>query len=264
MRKAKLLGVILASCAFMAFAVGSGESSSDGTNTETVKEESVKETEDIISDETDAVNVEENKEQEVVIDEATEEDVVEEVAEDNSRLAIPDSIPEACVYEGTGDSVINIDHPEGVYVIYVKGNSAARHFAVKGYDANGNSTELFVNTTDAYEGVTLDPDQKTEMLEISANGDWIVEIRSVWTCDIIDDASTYTGTGDNIVLVNYEASTAQIEGNSGARHFAVKSYGNRTNLMVNTTDVYSGTVMVKDQPFMLEITAVGDWSITLQ
>ena len=46
---------------------------------------------------------------------------------------------------------------------------------------------------------------------------------------------------------------------------AVKSYGmNGNELMVNTTDTYSGTVMVKGEPFMLVITAVGDWSITLE
>ena len=47
MRKAKLLGVILASCAFMAFALGSGESSSSSSTSTKVGE--VSEKEDIVT-----------------------------------------------------------------------------------------------------------------------------------------------------------------------------------------------------------------------
>ena len=142
------------------------------------------------------------------------EEVVEEVAEETpSGLAFPDTVPEPYVYEGSGDSVIEIEHPEGIYVLYVKGNSDSRHFAVKGYDEDSNNTELFVNTTDPYEGVTIDPDQETVMLEINASGAWVVEVRSIWSCDAISDSTPYTGTGDNIVLVNTKAKMAEIEGN---------------------------------------------------
>ena len=183
----------------------------------------------------------------------------------SADLNYPDEIPEAIVYEGTGDSVLKIDHPEGVYVLYVKGNAESKHFAVKGYDSKGDKTELFVNTTEPYEGVTFDPDQETVSLEISAKGNWYIEIRSVWSCDVITDKKTeYTGTGDSVVLIDAEATMATIKGNDAEKHFAMKSYGDRKNLMVNTTDAYSGTVMVKYSPYLLEVNAVGPWSITLE
>lgn len=182
---------------------------------------------------------------------------------EESILNFPDVIPESIVYEGNGDSVIRINHPDGLYVLYIKGNADSRFFAVKGYNSEGEKTELFVNTTDVYEGITIDPSQSTEILEISANGAWRIEVRSLWTCDVIYDTSTYTGKGDSIVLANFYASLAQIEGNKDGHFFAVRSYGERKNLMVNTTDVYSGTVMMKYKPFLLEIHATGDWSITL-
>lgn len=185
-----------------------------------------------------------------------------------SKLNIPATIPDPIVYDGSGDSVIKIDHPDEAFVLYVKGNSESRYFAVKGYDASGNMTELFVNTTDPYEGITIDPDYETTTLEISANGTWHIEIRSIWTCDIIEDSSTYNGTGDSVVLLNFDAALAEIEGNSAGRYFGVKSYGDSKNLlyqnlMVNTTEPYSGTVMMKYDPYILVITAAGDWSITL-
>ena len=180
-------------------------------------------------------------------------------------LNYPDEVPDAIVYDGSGDSVLKIDHPEGVYVFYVKGNSESKHFAVKGYDSKGNRTELFVNTTEPYEGITIDPDQETVSLEISSKGSWHIEVRSIWTCDVINETETpYKGTGDSIVLIDTSATMATIEGNAAEKHFAMKSYGDRKNLMVNTTDAYTGTVMVKYNPSILEVNAVGDWSIILE
>ena len=74
----------------------------------------------------------------------------------------------------------------------------------------------------------------------------------------------YKGTGDSIVLIDTSATMATIEGNAAEKHFAMKSYGDRKNLMVNTTDAYTGTVMVKYNPSILEVNAVGDWSIILE
>ena len=180
-------------------------------------------------------------------------------------LNYPDKVPDAITYDGKGDSVLKIDHPDGVYVLYVKGNSESKHFAVKGYDSTGNRTELFVNTTEPYEGITIDPDQETVSLEISSKGSWHIEVRSIWTCDVITETEIpYTGTGDSIVLIDTPATMATIKGNDAEKHFAMKSYGDRKNLMVNTTDVYSGTVMVKYNPSILEVNAVGDWSIILE
>lgn len=181
----------------------------------------------------------------------------------DAGLKIPDEIPDSYVYEGSGDSVIKIDTPEGLHVLYVKGNAESRHFAVKGYTESGESTELFVNTTEPYEGVTIDPSQETSTLEISSKGPWQIEVRSIYTCDILDDSAPYEGEGDTILLVNSKATIAEIVGNEDGRHFAVKSYGERSNLMVNTTDPYSGTVMMKYKPVVIEVSAVGSWSITL-
>lgn len=187
----------------------------------------------------------------------------EPTPEPAAGLTVPAVIPKALVYEGSGDSVIQIDHPAGVWVLYVKGNAESRFFAVKGYDSGGGPTELFVNTSDPYEGVTIDPDQETVTLEISANGRWHIEVRSVWTCPIVDRLTTFSGSGDSIVLLNVNASLAFVEANEADRYFYIRTYGDRTNLMVSTTEPYSGTVMMKYNPFLLEIGAVGAWSITL-
>lgn len=166
-------------------------------------------------------------------------------------------------YTGSGDSVLEIESIKEGYVFYIEGNKSSRHFAVKGYDANGKSTGLFVNTTDTYKGITIDSTLSTVTLEISAVGSWSVELRPFGRLDTISKGETLKGSGDDVILVLSYGNTADISGNAGEHHFAVKSYGkNGNNLMVNTTDKYRGTVMLKNAPTLLEVNAEGDWSIT--
>ena len=178
------------------------------------------------------------------------------------EVVIPDDFPESVTYTGTGDDVITLEPFEGVWVMTITGNDQAAHFAVKGYDAGGNYTDLFVNTTEPYCGTTIDPYFETETLEVSATGTWKVEIRSIFEMDTIAQGETYSGNGDAILLATSFGKTARIVGNPNSNHFAVKSYGDTYELLVNTTDPYEGTVMLKGNPTVLAITAESDWSIT--
>lgn len=168
-------------------------------------------------------------------------------------------------YSGTGDSVIEIETPKDeAWVLYVEGNEAGKHFAVKGYDESGNYTELFVNTTDPYSGVTFDEEQSTTMLEINSKDDWYIEVRSYLTCDQLTSKGEYSGFGDTVFVANVNSKTADISGNSEERHFAVKSYDKNLNylsLLVNTTDKYSGTVLLRDEPVLFVVTSKGEWKI---
>lgn len=171
---------------------------------------------------------------------------------------------EPIIYKGNGDSVVNIDVPNDLWVLYVKGNDDSHYFAVKGYDSNDSYTELFVSTTAPYDGITFDPDQETVQLEISATGDWYIEIRSVYSCDTITSSDTYYGSGDSVFLLNYDAKTASVKGNDEKHYFAVKSYGNYSDLMVSTTDPYSGVVKLKYDPVLFVVSAEGSWNIKFE
>lgn len=176
-------------------------------------------------------------------------------------------ITEPNIYEGSGDSVIDIVAPEGnndIFILYVKGNAESRHFAVKGYDSDSNKTQLFVNTTDPYEGKTIDSSLKTVQLEITASGDWYIEARSLFACPKITPSSLVESVGDEVLLVSGEPNTARISGNASGRHFAVKAHGSTSDLLVNTTDPYEGTTKIKSDTFILEVKAEGGWQINLE
>lgn len=171
-------------------------------------------------------------------------------------------IPETVVYSGTGDSVLEIEPFDGAYVFHIKGNSASRHFAVTAYDSGWNYLDLLVNTTDVYDGLTLDPTLTASFLEISATGDWTVELVSAYNIETMSAGETLSGNGDSVFMVLDEMKLAKISGNAAGRYFGVKALGTNSNdLLVNTTDPYEGTVMVKNSPVFIVVTAVGDWSI---
>jgi hypothetical protein len=72
------------------------------------------------------------------------------------------------------------------------------------------------------------------------------------------------GTGDDVIIIDGEPDIAQISGNADGRYFGVIGYSNRSNLLVNTTDPYDGRVIVARDTILVEVEAVGSWSITFE
>lgn len=198
----------------------------------------------------------------VIVDESAPQEVEEDQSEEPEEEV---SIPDPVVYSGTGDDVVQITPPEGKYVFRITGNQEERHFSVKAYDSFAEYIDLLVNTTSQYSGVTYDPTQSTAMLEISATGDWTIELVSIYTMDALISGNSISGEGDAVLQVFAPVLTADIQGNDASAHFSVKSYdmdGGYLDLLVNTTDPYSGTVMMGLDVSTLVISAEGPWTIT--
>lgn len=177
--------------------------------------------------------------------------------------AEPYVAPDPITYSGYGDDYFDIEPFDDLYYFKISGNSESRHFAVTGYDAFGNYTELFVNTTDPYSGYVLDPGQDTRKLEIDSEGNWTVRILPLATAPIISSGDTYRGNGDGVFIIPLGTTSAKIHGNSDSRHFAVETYGDEYDLLVNTTSIYDGTVRVDPSALILTVNAEGGWTILL-
>lgn len=206
----------------------------------------------------------EQPEPEAPADETPSNDAVEQESEtpEESSGVVVDLEP--VVYSGSGNSVIDVDADGKAYVFHITGNEDDRHFSVKAYNADGTRKTLLVNKSDPYDGITVDTKFETASLEITATGDWTVELVPLASCPNISSGQTVTGTNDAVIIVKDSGKTASISGNDSDKHFAVKAYdGNgRYDLMVNATDPYEGTVMIENDPVLLTVTSVGDWSIT--
>lgn len=168
------------------------------------------------------------------------------------------------IYEGEGDDFFRIEKPKDSSLLFAAGNDQERHFAITGYDAEGNRTNLFVNTTSTYQGVVpLDfmDGQNTVELEIRATGDWTVSTLPLDFAPRLEVPGVFKGSGDNVLVLEGEPSRARVEGNEAEQHFALQGYGNLRHLLVNTTSKYSGTVRVPSDVIVLEITAHNEWVI---
>lgn len=169
------------------------------------------------------------------------------------------------VYTGTGDDVIELDDLDYFYCFKISGNANSRHFAVKTYDSAGEYSELLVNTTEPYDGLTYDPSYDVSMIEVTASGEWTIEVLDLITVDQVSAGDAYSGNGDSLFFIPDHGKTATISGNSGAHHFAVKSfdnYGNYNDLLVNTTEPYDGKVMLGSDAILIQVAAQGDWTFT--
>lgn len=167
-------------------------------------------------------------------------------------------------YSGTGDDVIEVTpFADALYVFEITGNSDERYFAVKSFDSQKNG-KLLVNTTDRYSGITMDTGFDVAMLQVTATGSWQITQHSIYDMDVLEQGQTYHGTGDKIILVRNSGKTASITGNASERYFSIKSYDSqgRGDLLVNTTDKYDGKVILNN-PIIFQVSAIGDWSITL-
>ncbi|HUG14685.1 MAG TPA: hypothetical protein VMM78_06660 [Thermomicrobiales bacterium] len=178
--------------------------------------------------------------------------------------------PQPIAYSGSGDDVISIEKPGGpdsVAIAYIRGNAAGNHFAVTSYGDGGEYVDLLVNTTDPYEGIVLldiRQGERTTLLEITATGEWHVEVRPLAAARRVSIPGAVEGMGDDVLIVDGTPSTAHITGNAGASHFAVIAYGDRSHLLVNTTDPYEGRVIIASDVVLVQVDAEGGWQVTFE
>lgn len=171
-------------------------------------------------------------------------------------------IPEPMIYAGKGDSIVVLGHLEDAVVFYIAGNAEETPFRVEGLDANGEVVKVLVETEEPYAGTTIDPTLATKALQITAVGDWLVEVQSVYTIRTVSQFETISGAGDEVLMVESSGGNVTIEGNEAEKQFVVTSYGSVGNdRMIETQEWFLGDVPVKNDPILLEIIATGDWSL---
>lgn len=173
--------------------------------------------------------------------------------------------PDPIVITGSGDSIEDFENPFGAGLYFIEGNQCDRYFGVVSYDAMGNQVELLVNTTAPYKGVRpLDFGQnQSTRLEIKSQCAWSITIAPLAAIRVLDVPGQIEGKGDDVVLLRGGTpDLAEITGNASGRYFGVYSYGrNSYDVMVNTTEPYTGKVRVNADSLIFEIQSVDNWNI---
>lgn len=167
---------------------------------------------------------------------------------------------------GRGDSVIAATPASGAGtagLLYLT-HSGSSNFAVWALDVNNERLDLVVNEIGRYTGVVpLGFSESPASLQISADGAWTVEFRSLWSAPQVNK-QVLTGAGSGVYLYIGGAGTATINAPADT-NFVVRSYSAGSaasaDLLVNEIGPYSGVVPVRDGVQIIEVMAEGDWSI---
>lgn len=115
-----------------------------------------------------------------------------------------------------------------------------------------------------YEKIGYDPTQEQETPDVEDDGISVLEPV------VSNSANGYSGSGDDYFEITPldELWYMEITGNVSGNHFAVKGYdsfGEYTELFVNTLEPYSGSVFELEQSTrMLEVTSTGDWTVRVK
>jgi hypothetical protein len=113
--------------------------------------------------------------------------------------------PEPITLSGSGDDVVDFENPFDIAIVKITGNSAGRYFGVKNYGSDGTNYNLLVNTTDPYEGIRpLDfyDSEHTTRFEITAVGEWTIEILPITEARTLSVPGEIEGFGDEVVIIN--------------------------------------------------------------
>jgi hypothetical protein len=172
------------------------------------------------------------------------------------------------VYEGTGDTILQIELPAGPDSIGIATitHNGSSNFAIWSLNEGLEQSDLLVNEIGTYRGTmpfNLSTSERTVALEISADGAWTVTLQDALTVREAPQGVTTTGTGDDVLLYFGDATIADIA-HSGESNFAIWSYGNRSDLIVNEIGTYAGQVRWQAGSALIQISADGEWSIDLQ
>ena len=149
----------------------------------------------------------------------------------------------------------------GATLVATLSHRGSRNFAVQSY-GNGQRLNLLVNHIGPYTGtVPLNLTDEPDQLEIDADGSWMVTISDVFGQPVLEE--TIAGTGDEVLVLATRVGRLDIT-HDGESNFAVLSYGNGRELLINKIGIYNGTVQVSGGALVLEIAADGNWTIEAQ
>ena len=189
--------------------------------------------------------------------------------------ATPTDTPDPFYFSRVGNAILNIlkPDPNGPALLHIVGNLSSRdvpaerlYFSIKNFDAEDNALAILVNTTAAYSGtVPIDflPEDHTRRLEISASGPWTIRVLPLSAAKTLA-ATPLTGTGDDVILLNSDTRAVRISGNALGPYFGVFAYHAGTrDLIVNTTTPYAETVTLPEGTTVLEVKAVGEWTLEI-
>lgn len=168
---------------------------------------------------------------------------------------------------GRGDKVVRFTIPETAAAIAEASHRGDSNFAIQSLAEDGSTNDLLVNEIGDYTGTVLFDEGDGEhsvAFQVTADGAWTITVKPVTDARPWAGDAELTGRGDDVIYVSPATTGLTIVAiaHQGESNFAVQSYGDENDLLVNEIGEYSGQTTIPSGTIVLAITADGRWSIT--
>jgi hypothetical protein len=170
------------------------------------------------------------------------------------------------VLTGSGDNVVDIQKWAGAAIAKIT-HTGGGNFAIWNDAANGEHIDLLVNVIGNYQGTVpvdfLDREFTTRF-EITAGGEWRIEVLPFSMARMESIPGIIQGVGDDVILVGGGAADLmKIDASQASRNFAIWTYGDDRDLAVNEIAPYTGTVAIDRTTVIIVVIATGSWTIEI-
>lgn len=174
-------------------------------------------------------------------------------------------------FTGSGDDIVTFPtNLVGEFAVLEITYESGGNFIVWLYNSNNEKEDLIVNVIGHYKGrvmINAEDDASGAMLQVESNGPWT--IRWIYLKDFDNQhfayvPGSYSGTGDDVVLISGTTSTATITHN-GSGNFAVWAYSTSgRDLLVNEIGNYSGKQILPSELVIITVSADGNWEFIFE
>lgn len=168
-------------------------------------------------------------------------------------------------WQGRGDDIIKFNEDYGPSILDVS-HTGSHNFIIKSLNVDQDSNDLLVNTIGNYVGkIPLDfYDKNTVYLQVKADGNWVINLQQLNPDGLSKvHSNSYKGSGDDLLFIEKDYSGATFN-YSGDHNFIVKSYGKKSDLLINEIGKYNGKVIIPRGIIILEIKSEGNWTILFE
>ena len=184
----------------------------------------------------------------------------------------PEPSFEAQSYSGTGDGVVRIPEPiVDVVIVTTTHTGGDGNVIVEGLDANGEDADLLANgiggefqatrLTNFRVGTTL------AAMEVTAPGDWTIDIKPLTDARRWDASADLTGQWDDVIIIedgSFSALDSLVYDAQGDSNFLVEVYteDGSGDLVVNDIAPAQGEGFMPSDPLVMQVsTGDGQWTL---
>jgi hypothetical protein len=214
------------------------------------------------------------------VDDGAQEDVADNqestpLAQSETPEPEPEVVePEVITLSGSGQEATSKFTLEEGLSIFKMSHDGDSNFAIWLMDNNGNNEELLVNEIGEFDGakaVGID-DGGTYLLDISADGDWSVDIEQPRPSTATSVPLAFSGKGQQVSDFFYlDAGLVRFEmthdGDSNFAIWLLDEDGDYVDLLVNEIGEFEGSKAVgitKSGIYLLDISADGVWEVSIE